>query len=103
MNKHRPRSVHYSPHSADFTKTPRPAVFHERGQPLSVAEVPDQLHCPLIWAILKPHDAVAVVNQTTVDTNVQFTVDAIMYMYVNNLTIHNVRKCEVERIICNPV
>ena len=38
----------------------------------------------------------------TVVSNVHFTVDAIMYMYVNNLmgpwfSIYNVRKCEVER------
>ena len=37
-----------------------------------------------------------------------FTVDTIMYMFVNNLTgpwfsMYNVRKCEVERITCNPV
>mgnify|MGYP007133256442 CR=1 FL=1 len=42
-------------------------------------------------------------NQTTVYNNVHFTVDVIVYMYVNNLTgrwfsIYNVRKCEVERI-----
>jgi len=43
------------------------------------------------------------INQTTVDPNVHFTMDALMYMYVNNLTgpcfsIYNVCKCEVERI-----
>ena len=44
-------------------------TFHERGQPLSVAALSEQstlrcnqLNCPLIWAILKPWGAVAVVR-----------------------------------------
>ena len=56
----------YSPHSADFTKSPDPAIFHERGQPLSVVALRgqstqrrDQLNCPLIWAVLKPLGGVA--------------------------------------------
>ena len=37
---------------ADFSKSPAPAIFHERGQPLSVA-------------ILKPQGAVSVVRGRT--------------------------------------
>ena len=52
----------------------------------------------LIFFILRTNNATKwQINQTTVDSNVHFTVDAIMYMYVNNL------KCEVERKTCNPV
>ena len=59
----------YNIHSVDFTKPPRPTFFHERGQPLSVlvlsiqsAQRHDQLYCPLIWVIIKPRGAVAVVR-----------------------------------------
>ena len=53
-----------------FNKVPAtPAIFHERGQQLSVAALSgqsaqprDQLNCLLIWAILKPRGAVAVVR-----------------------------------------
>jgi len=48
------------------------------------------------------------INQTTVYTYVHFTVDVIMCMYVNNLTVrdsrytnYNVRKCEVRCMDCN--
>ena len=52
----------YSPHSVDFSKSSDSPIFHDRGQPLSVAALSwqsaqrrDQLNCPLIWANTKTH------------------------------------------------
>ena len=52
----------YTVHTARILQSPPdPAIFNERGQPLSIvalsglsAQRRDQLNCPLIWAILKP-------------------------------------------------
>ena len=50
----------YSPHSVDFSKSSDSPIFHDRGQPLSVAALSwqsaqrrDQLNCPLIWRTQK--------------------------------------------------
>ena len=108
-------------HAARILQNPLdPSIFHERGQPLSVASLSgqsDQLNCPLIWGdsqvigccrggarrvAARSGDKISVIlvwqpiffylttnnatkwqiNQTTVHTNVYFTVDAIMHMYI---------------------
>ena len=50
-------------HTAQILQSPPdPAIFHERGQPLS-AQRRDQLNCLLIMVILKPFGAVVVVHR----------------------------------------
>ena len=120
-------------HTAQILQSPPDhAIFHERGQPLSVAALShsqatgwccggNTADCrlfgwqdisssglatkTLIFFYLGTNNAIKwQINQTTVNTNVHFTVDAIMYMYVNNLTGRDARytMCEVEMITCTP-
>ena len=110
------KQTHTTVHTARTLQNPPTPRFFMSADSHSLSR--RWVDCLLIWAILKPRDAVAVVrgkkrrtatrwvtrnqnlnlfylrtnnatkwqlNQTTVNTNIHFMVDAIMYMYVNNL------------------
>ena len=106
----------YNIHSVDFTKPTRPTFFSWArtatlclGVEHTVRSTPRPAK---LSAHLGDYQATGCCRNQNPNlfylrtTNVHFTVDAIMYMYVNNLTdpwfsIYNVRKCEVKRKICN--
>ena len=126
-------NAYYSPHRADFSKSPwphdfshpakLPALFGDSQATGFCCGCPREKTCArlqLVWvtSYLYLHACVWFgnknpnlfywrtnnatkwyINLTTVDSYVHFTVDAIMYMYVNNLTGHwfSIYKVENEK------